>query len=69
MLIKKRRERHTKFNNTNNHSQFDIFDEFAFDDEKTTFVDISSNIKNIVHHKIFATKEFMMTKSHINEII
>ena len=69
MSIRRKKKRHTRFNNTNNHLQFDAFDEFIFDDKKTTFVVIILNVKNIVYNKIFAIKKFAKTRFHINKTI
>ena len=51
MSIRRRRERHTGFNSTNSHSQFDAFDEFTFDDGRATSVVITSNVRNTVHQQ------------------
>jgi len=69
MSIERRRGRHTGFNSTDSHSQFDAFDGFAFGDERATSVATTSNVRNTVHSRIFAAKKLAMTRFHIDRTI
>ena len=69
MSIGRRRGRNTRFNSVDSHSQFDAFDGFAFDDKRTTFVVITSNIRNTIHKRRLAIKKLAITRFYTNETI
>jgi len=69
MSIGRRRGRHTGFNSTDSHPQFDAFNESAFGDGRATSVATTSNVRNAVHSRIFAAKELAMTRFYTDGTI